>query len=95
MSSPVSPILTNIFMKWLEKTAITPAPEAMEPKLGKCYVDDVLEIINKGEVENLTEHLNTTDTSGSIKSTHEPEQEGKIPFLDTLIIRKPEQNIKL
>ncbi len=33
MGSPVSPILANLFMGWLEKTAIGTAPEAMKPKL--------------------------------------------------------------
>ncbi len=85
MGSLVSPILGNMFMEWLETTAIATTPEPTKPKLWKHYVDDVLEIVNKGEIENLTHHLNQVDKTGSIKFTHEPEQEDQIPFLDTMI----------
>ena len=88
-------LLANKFMEWLEQTVFATAPEAPKLKLWKRYVDDILETINKGEVENFTEHLDTIHPTGSIKFTHELEQEGKIPFLDTLITRKPYHNIKL
>jgi hypothetical protein len=55
----------------------------------------VLEIIKQGEVENLTTHLNSIDPTNSIKFTYEQEQDGSIPFLDTLIIRKPDGSTKL
>ena len=51
--------------------------------------------MKKGEVDNLTEHLNTIDPTGNIKFTYETEEEGRIPFLDTLIIRKPDGSTKL
>ena len=46
------------------------------------YVDDILEIIKKEQVENLTQHLNKADAIGNFKFTYE-EEEGKISFLDT------------
>ncbi|XP_072014846.1 uncharacterized protein [Amphiura filiformis] len=95
MGSPLSPIGCNIFMEWLEEKAISTAPITCRPRMWKRYVDDVLEIIRKGEVDNLTDHLNKTDPSSSIKFTYEQENEGKIPFLDTLIIRKPDGSVKL
>ena len=61
----------------------------------KRYVDDVLEIINNGKVDQLTEHLNQVDTTGNIKFTYEQESEGQIPFLDTLIVRKDDGSVKL
>ena len=51
--------------------------------------------MKKGEIDNLTEHLNTIDPTGNIKFTYEEEEEGRIPFLDTLIIRKPDGSTKL
>ena len=33
MGSPVSPVLANLFMDWLQKMAIATAPEALKPKL--------------------------------------------------------------
>ena len=38
--SPVSPILANFFMEWLEQQAIATAPIDCKPKLWKRYVDD-------------------------------------------------------
>ncbi|XP_072033051.1 uncharacterized protein [Amphiura filiformis] len=91
MSSPLSPLACNIFMEWLEQKA----PASCRPRLWKRYVDDVLEIVRKGQVDNLTDHLNTIDPTNSVKFTYEQEQEGSIPILDTLITRKPDGSVKL
>ncbi|KAH3701763.1 hypothetical protein DPMN_076759 [Dreissena polymorpha] len=71
-----------------EQQAIATSPITCDPKLWKRYVDDILEIVRKGHVNQLTEHLNTVDTTGSIKNTNEEKAEGKIPFLNSLIVRK-------
>ena len=84
MGSPVSPIIANIYMEFLEQQAIATALIQCKPRLWKRYVDDVLEIIKDGEVNNLTEHLNQVDQTGNIKFTHEQDKDGQIPFLDTL-----------
>ena len=85
MGSPVSPVLANIFMEWLEQEAIVTAPQECKPKLWKRYVDGILELITQGQVENLTNHLNTIDPTRNTKFTHTPEVDGQIPFLDTLM----------
>ncbi len=95
MGSPVSAIVANLFMEWLESEAIATAPLDCKPKLWRRYVDDVLEIIQKNSTQKLTEHLNSIDPTGNIKFTHEEESQGKIPFLDTLIVRKSDGSLKL
>ena len=75
-------------MEWLEEEAIATAPESCKPRLWKRYVDDVLEIIQDGEADNVTEHLNQIDPTGSMKFTYETESNGSIPFLDIEITRK-------
>ena len=95
MGSPVSPITCNLYMEFLEQEAIATAPLDFRPRLWKRYVDDILEIVKENQVENLTDHLNNTDPSGSIKFTYEKETSGQIPFLDTLIVRKPDGSVKL
>ncbi|XP_072030403.1 uncharacterized protein [Amphiura filiformis] len=95
MGSPVSAIIANIYMEWLEEQAIASAPLDCKPKLWRRYVDDVLEIIQKGTTEQLTEHLNSIDPTGNIKFTHEEEDDVKIPFLDTRIVRKQDGTVKL
>ncbi|XP_072050257.1 uncharacterized protein [Amphiura filiformis] len=95
MGSPVSPLAANIFMEHLEGTAIATAPMECKPKLWKKYVDDILEIVAKDEVNALTDHLNQVDDTDSIKFTYEEEKDGKIPFLDALIVRRDDGSIKL
>lgn len=95
MGSPVSPIAANIFMEALEQQAIATAPPECKPKLWLRYVDDILEVINKDQVEALTDHINKVDKSGSIKFTYETESDGKLPFLDTHIVKKDDGSLKL
>ena len=95
MGSPVSPILANFFMEWLEQQAIATAPIDCKPKLWKIYVDDILEIIKRRKVEALTGHLNGIDEANSIKFTHESEKNSQMQFLDTLITRREDGSIKL
>ena len=95
MGISVSPILANFFMEWLEQQAIATAPIDCKPKLWKRYVDDILQIIERENVEALTDHLNGIDKTNSIKFTHEPEKNAQIPFLDTLITRREDGSIKL
>ena len=45
--------------------------------------NDILEVVNKAAVKELTDHLNSIDDTNSIKFTYEEEKEGKMPFLDT------------
>jgi hypothetical protein len=95
MGSPVSPIIANIVMEHLEQLAIATAPLNCKPRLFKRYVDDILEIVKRGTDQDLTDHLNTVDDTGNLKFTCELEQNGQIPFLDTLIVRKPDGTVKL
>ena len=83
MGSPVSPIVANFFVEFLEQQAIATTPLDCRPRLWKRYVDDVLKIINKGQVQSLTDHLNQIDTTNSIKFTHQEEKGSQIPFLNT------------
>ncbi|XP_067615335.1 peptidoglycan-recognition protein SB1-like [Eurosta solidaginis] len=57
-----------------------------KPRLLTKYVDDLLAVVKTEEVENMLKNLNSYNKS--IKFTIELEKDGKIPFLDTLVIRK-------
>ncbi|XP_072048362.1 uncharacterized protein [Amphiura filiformis] len=95
MGSPVSAIVANLFMEWLEKEAVATAPLDCIPKIWRRYVDDVLEIIQKDSTQKLTDHLHSVDPTGNITFTFEEEDQSKIPFLDTLIVRKEDGSMKL
>ena len=83
----VSP-LAAIFMEHLEETAIATVPMTYKHKLWKRYVDDILEVVNKEAVEELADHLDTIGDTNSIKFTYGQEKERKMPFSDTLIVRR-------
>ena len=57
-------------------------------------MDDVLELIKKGQLRNLTDYINTIDPTGNIKFTYE-EKDKQIPFLDTLLVRREDGSVKL
>ena len=82
-------------MEWLKQEAMTTAERDVCPTLWKRYVDDILEIVKCGSVQQLTDHLNAVDTTQSIKFTYEEEKEEKIPFLDTVNIKKEDGALKL
>jgi len=42
MGTPVSPIIANLFMEWLEQRAIATAPVNCRPRLWKRFMDDTL-----------------------------------------------------
>ena len=52
-------------------------------------------MIKKQETDGLTQHLNSADDTGSIKFTAEQEKNLQVPFLDILIVRKPDGHVKL
>ena len=70
----------------LVNTRFSTAPVECRPKFWKRYVDDVLELIKKGQVRNLTDNINTIDPTGNIKFTYEVEEDKQILFLDTLLV---------
>ena len=76
-------------MEYFEDIAL--GPELPLPiKEWKRYVDDVFSIIPKGQWDTMLNYLNSIDPH--IKFTVEqPDEEGAIPFLDTLPKPKGEE----
>ncbi|XP_071485804.1 uncharacterized protein [Diadema antillarum] len=95
MDSPVSPIVANLFMEDLGQNVLSTAPTAIKPRLWKRYVDDILAVAKEECVDQLKDHLNQADVTGSIKFTHEMEESNSVPFLDTRIITHPDGKAKL
>src|SRR5678815_3836039 len=84
MGSPLSPILSNIFMELIEFYHILPHP-LFNNSLWVRYVDDVF--------VSFPQHINPTDVLNHINSIHPSVQftvdapsNSSIPFLDTLVI---------
>ena len=86
MGSPLSPILANLCLEFLEKNYIKTLPEDIRALFWVRYVDDVFIVYEHNE-EKFSEFLNhINNIIPSIKFTVEQEENGKIPFLDVLVI---------
>ena len=95
MGDPLSAIMSGFFMEDLEAKAIATAPKECRLTLWRRYVDDILEKIKTGHTQQLTDHLNTIDSTGNIKFTHEEEEQGSLAFLDMKISHGEDGGIKI
>lgn len=80
MGSPVSPIMANIYMEYVEKAAITTSPSPF------CF-------LQKSYVEVVLNHLNSI--SSSINFTVEQEADNRLPFLEALVSRNEDGTLKV
>ena len=83
MSSPLEPVLVEIFMVRLERTLTPTLTEHMNP--WKKYVDDTISMIKETSLAHVLTVLN--DFHKNIEFTNVNEENGKIEFLEILIIR--------
>ena len=85
MGSPVSPIVANLYVEYLEQKALSTAPP---PHKFWCrYVDDTFVIHKEANKQGFLQHINSVDPA--IRFTVEDNKEdGSIPFLGTIV--KPE-----
>ena len=83
MSSPLAPILANLFISYHEKDWIEKAQVA-KPTFYKRYVDDIF-LVFESELDAKTFHTNLNTKHKNIKLTYEKQIDSKLPFLDILI----------
>ena len=83
MGSPPGPVLAGIFMVHLERTLMPELEKFMKP--WKRYVDDTITYIKPDVITNVIDILNNFHQN--IKFTYEVEHNGKISFLDVLLMR--------
>ena len=85
MGSPVSPIVANLYMEYLEQKALSTAPTP--PRFWCRYVDDTFVIHKEANKQGFLQHIKSVGPA--IRFTVEDNKEdGFIPFLDTIV--KPE-----
>ena len=85
MGLPVSSIVANLYMEYLEQKALSTAPHP--PRFWCRFVDDTFVIHEEVNKQDFLQHINSVDPA--IKYTVEDNKEdGSIPFLDTMV--KPE-----
>ena len=83
MGSPVSPVVSDIFMEDFEDKALSDG--SICPPLWKRFVDDVLAVVKRDKGSPLLDHLN--EQHPNIKFTMEEEEEGSLPFMDVRFTR--------
>ena len=86
MGSPVSITVANLMMEDVEERALESYPTP--PPFWKCYVDDTCTALPSDQIPTFISHLNSIEPN--IQFTMEPEQDGELPFLDTLITHHPD-----
>ena len=79
MGSPVSAVIANLYMESFEEQAITTS--SYKPTIWKRYVDNTFTILDRGNVDDLLQHLNNQQPS--IRFTMETENNNKLALLDT------------
>ena len=86
MGSPLSTIITNLFMDKFEQKSLNYANP--KPEWWSRFVDDTFLIWAHGKegLKKIMDDLNKQ--SESIKFTKEFEENNAIPFLDTLVIEQ-------
>jgi len=63
------------------------------PRTWYRYVDDTFCVIKTVHIDEFTDHINSIDPN--IKFTREEEEDGQLPFLDTLILRRADGTLKV
>ena len=89
MGSPVSAVVANLHTEFFEELALETVPTS--PRLWKRYVDDTFCILRNGSTKELLHHLN--GVRPTIKFTVEQEEDGTLPFLDTLLRRREDGSL--
>ena len=82
MGSPVSPIISNLYMEKFERRALA-SYNGIVPSRWFRYVDDTWVLIKTSELDNFFHHINNIDAN--IKFTQEGLSDNKLPFLDCLV----------
>ena len=89
MGSPVSAVVANLYMEFFEELVLEMAPT--RPRLRKRYVDGTFYILMKGSTEELLHQLNWDRPTTTF--TVEQEEDGALPFLDTLLRRREDGSL--
>ena len=86
MGSPISPLIANLFMEEFEVKALSSCPHP--PSLWLRFVDDNFVTTEAENSKTLLQHINNRDPH-ILFTVEEPSQQGRLPFLDTLVTMQP------
>ena len=89
MGSPISPLITNLFMEEFEVKVLRTTPH---PCLWLKFVDDIYVMQKAEHSQKCLHHINTQDPHIQF-TMEEPNQDGWLPFLDTHIPPDPNNTL--
>ena len=89
MGSPVSVAVADLVMEDVESRALTTYPNP--PRFWKRYVDDTYCALKIQERDVFHRHLNSIEKT--VQFTVEKGSESRLPFLDVLITREPDNTL--
>ena len=90
MGSPISVVIAELTMQYFENSLIENSHHQL--LFWKRYVDDILTCLDKNEIENFFNYINSRNNNFSFKKELEIEKE--ISFLDLKIMRAPDNNLR-
>ena len=90
MGSPISPIVTNLYIEEFELSAINSSE--YPPSSWKRYVDDTFVVIEAARKEKFLEHINNMYPHIQF-TTEDAKPDGSLPFLDTIVLSQPENTL--
>lgn len=85
MGTPLLPVIADFFMEAFAKKTLDAAP--YKPTVHRHDIDRTF-LICSHNVDRLIEFVMFLNSFQNIKFTMEMEEEGRLPFLDTLFIKK-------
>ena len=80
MGSLISVVVSDMCMEDLEDEAMDEIPQDTRPSMCRCYIDGSFEVVKWDKRDELSEHLNSIDTTGSIKFTDKQKTGGVSHF---------------
>jgi hypothetical protein len=88
MGSPISAIVAELFLQMLEIQCIDPMSCVL---FWRRYVDDIFAILRARKIQEVLKKINSFHKN--IEFTLEMEQDGKLPFLETMTYEKEDKSI--
>jgi len=87
MDSPISGLITEIFLQSLERTHIKPLLDTIHTIFYTTHIDDILIIYDTAQInlDTITHYANTKNNNLELCPT--PKQNNRVSFLDLAIIR--------
>ena len=64
IGSIISVVALDMYMEHLDNEAMDSVPQDTRPSMWKQYINESFEVVKRDKQDELTEHLNPTDTTG-------------------------------